>query len=213
MITSRSNYLEVIKGPMFSGKSTEMRRKHDIFKACGKKVQVFKKVDDKRFKDIKIVTHSGLGFDDLCPVKDVDEIERKLENDTEVLMIDEAQFFPSELYDKIREWINGDPGKNVVGRTVVVTVLCSDAMGDPFPFLDKKKTTGDLLAISDYITECHSKCRFQYKDGTFCHADATQTFRLSDSKDLIDIGGADKYVALCRRHFNEMHLRKKTNKK
>ena len=198
---------------MFSGKSTELKRKNDIFKACGKRTQVFKKRDDNRFKDIKIVTHSGLGFKELYAVKDVDEIEKNIKPDTDVILIDEAQFFSSKLYDKVRSWIKGNPKKNIIARSVVLTLLPSDANGNPFPFIDKKRNVGDLLAIADFITQCNSKCRFQFEDGSYCHADATTTFRTSCSKKLIDIGGADKYIALCRKHFNEMQLRKKLEKK
>src|SRR3990170_2073594 len=93
--SNKQAYHEVITGVMFSGKTRELHRQYSIFKACGFNVQVFKQHIDTRYSVDQIVTHDGLRFDkeDVFLAKDVPDIEMLVGNETDVIMVDEAQFY------------------------------------------------------------------------------------------------------------------------
>ena len=190
MVKSRENqaYHEVITGAMFSGKTRELHRQYSIFKSCNFNVQVFKQYIDKRYAEDQIVTHDGLVFDkkDVFIAKDVKDIESLIKKDTDVVMIDEAQFYGDELPDKIDELVNQ-------GKIVVTTVLPSDYRGITFG------PAGNLLARADKITQVFARCMHQ-ENGVYCHRPATRTFRKSEIKDVVVIGGAETYEPRCRQH-------------
>ncbi len=188
-------YHHVIFGPMFSGKTREMQKIYSREKSRKRKIQVFKKYIDKRFKGIR--SHDGVKFDDkdVFIAKDADDIERQLHDDTEIIMIDEAQFYSKKLVEKIREWVEER------GITVITTVLPTDYRGETFGI------AGDLLAQADKHTPLTAIC--EYGDGK-CNNPATRSFRKARSKKRILIGGHEAYVPMCRQHFAEsMRLRGK----
>lgn len=181
-------YHEVITGPMFAGKTRELQRQYMVFKTCQFKVQIFKIFFDDRYAKDEIITHDGLKFDrnDIFLVKNAEEIEKLLKPETEVIMIDEAQFFGPELVDKINEWVDK-------GKIVVSTVLPTDYRGKTFGL------AGDLLAQADKITQLFPRCMY-VENGSFCHQPATRTFRKADIKDIVVVGGPEMYEARCRKH-------------
>ncbi len=185
---SRQAYHEVITGAMFSGKTRELHRQYSIFKSCQFNVQIFKRDIDTRYATDQIVTHDGLVFDkeDVFIAKDVPDIEALLKEDTDVIMIDEAQFYEPKLPERIDEWVSQ-------GKIVVTTVLPSDYRGVTFG------PAGDLLARADKITQVFARCMHQ-ENGVFCHRPATRTFRKSDVKDVVVIGGSETYEPRCREH-------------
>lgn len=199
MVKSHNHYPyhEVITGSMFSGKTREMQRQYSVFKSCKFKVQVFKRDIDERYSKDEIVTHDGLRFDknDVFIVKEVKDIERLLKKDTDVIMIDEAQFYGHELVDKIDKWVNG-------GKIVITTVLPTDYRGVTFG------CAGDLLARADKITQVFARCTYN-ENGVFCHRPATRTFRKGDIKDIVVVGGSELYEPRCRLHHS---IKKKTEK-
>src|SRR5437016_9063448 len=91
-----AGWIEVIAGSMFSGKSEELIRRLRRAKIARQKVQVFKPEIDSRFSDNHIVSHSEMTHES-TNVHTADEIRANLEPDTEVVGIDEAQFFDNEL--------------------------------------------------------------------------------------------------------------------
>ncbi len=190
MVKSKSYqaYHEVITGSMFSGKTRELHRQYSIFKSCQFNVQVFKMHIDTRYSKDQIITHDGLVFDkeDVFIAKDVRDIETLIKKDTDVIMIDEAQFYGIELPEKIDEWVKHN-------KIVVTTVLPSDYRGITFG------PAGDLLARADRITQVFARCMHQ-ENGEFCHKPATRTFRKSSVKDVVVIGGAETYEPRCREH-------------
>ena len=135
------SYHEAICGPMFSGKTREMHRQYSVFKSCNFKVQVFRHDIDKRYSKNSIKTHDGINFDenDVLIAKDENDIENQLKDDTEVVMIDEAQFYSKGLLEKIDKWVES-------GKIVVTTILTTNHKGEVFMI------AGDLLARADLIS-------------------------------------------------------------
>jgi len=186
--SQKDAYLEVITGAMFSGKTRELHRQYSVFKSCNFKVQVFKRDIDERYSKDEIITHDGLRFDkkDVFIAKDVEDIERQIKDDTDVIMIDEAQFYGKEIVKKVDEWVDR-------GKIVVLTVLPTDYRGETFG------PAGDLLAHADKITQVFARCMYS-ENGVYCHKSATKTFRKGDIKDVIVIGGSELYEPRCRKH-------------
>ncbi len=182
-------YLEVITGAMFSGKTRELHRQYSVFKSCQFNVQVFKREIDNRYGEDEIKTHDGLIFDkkDVFIAKDVGEIDKKIKKDTDVIMVDEVQFYGSDVVQRVDNWVND-------GKIVVLTLLPTDYRGITFG------PAGDLLAKADKITQVFARCLHNEGD-MFCHRPATRTFRTrSDIKDVVAIGGAEMYEPRCRKH-------------
>ena len=189
-------YHHVIFGPMFSGKTREMQKIYSREKNR-KRIQVFKKKFDKRFKGIQ--SHDGVKFndEDVYVAKDVDDIEKQLRDDTEIIMIDEAQFYSRRLVEKIREWVEER------GIIVITTVLPTDYRGETFGI------AGDLLAQADEYTPLTAICEYE-GDGR-CDNPATRSFRKAHSEKQILIGGHEAYIPICRQHFGKsMKLRKES---
>src|SRR5215218_4264652 len=88
--------IEVVCGSMFSGKTDEMIRRLVRATIAKQKVQVFKPAIDVRYAVEKVTSHAGSNFD-ATPVEKAAEIHNKLDDDTTVVGIDEAQFFEPEI--------------------------------------------------------------------------------------------------------------------
>jgi len=184
-------YLEVISGPMFSGKTREMHRQYNIFKICNFKVQVFRRDIDTRYGATGIKTHDGIEFDngDVFYAAIVDDIEKQLAPDANVIMIDEAMLYEKSLVEKIDDWVKS-------GRIVVVNFLPTDYSDKVFGI------AGDLMAKADFITSLTARCTYQEENGEFCHEQATKTFRKVPIKDQVVIGGFESYEPRCRKHHS-----------
>jgi thymidine kinase len=182
------SYLEVIAGPMFSGKTREMHRQYEVFKICNMKVQVFRRDIDTRYGLEGIRTHDGIQFktEDVFYAKNSDDIAKQLKEDNDVIMIDEAMFYDKTLVEKIDEWINS-------GKVVIVNMLNTDFAGNVFGI------AGDLMAKADFITSLTARCTYQ-ENGIFCHEPATRSLRKVPIKSQIVIGGIETYEARCRKH-------------
>lgn len=187
LLKKGQTYHEVISGPMFSGKTREMQRLYTIFKTCNFNVQVFRRDIDERFGE-GIRTHDGIEFEkeDVFLARIVEDIERQIRNGTDVIMIDEAQFYDRKLLEKIDFWIDN-------GKIVVTTVLPTDYTGSVFGI------AGDLLAKADFITSLTARCMHQ-ENGDFCHEAATRTLRKVPIKEQVLIGGFESYEPRCRKH-------------
>jgi len=182
---SRIGKIEVITGCMFSGKSEELIRRLRRARIAKQKIQVFKPSIDTRYSNIEVVSHDG-GKVQGEPVRNAMEIAEKVQSDTDVVGIDEAQFFDDAIVDVV----NNIAGK---GIRVVVAGLDMDFRGEPFgpmPF---------LMSIADDVLKLHAIC-------AICGEDATRTQRLIDGKPasfndpIILIGASEKYEARCRKH-------------
>ncbi|MFZ0637741.1 MAG: thymidine kinase, partial [Candidatus Acidiferrales bacterium] len=177
-------WIEVVVGPMFSGKSEELIRRLRRAEIARQRVQIFKPIIDQRYSVGGIVSHSGLELgSDL--VKNAEEILHKVEPRTEVVGIDEGQFLGEGLIDVCTKLAD-------LGKRVIVTGLDTDFMGRPFEPMPR------LLAVAEEITKLLAIC-------VRCGNPAVHTQRLVASEELIIVGAGGMYEARCRRCF-EPHL-------
>src|SRR2546421_7517830 len=173
-------WIEVIAGSMFSGKSEELIRRLRRAKIARQKVQVFKPEIDKRFAKDEIVSHSDMRHES-ANVKTAAEIRAKIQPETEVVGIDEAQFFDNELVKIVNELAGR-------GVRVIVAGLDQDYTGKPWEPMPQ------LLAVAEYITKTHAICMK-------CGQPANYTQRTFESEERVAVGGAGMYEARCRSCF------------
>jgi thymidine kinase len=179
-VTGHIGWIEVICGPMFSGKSEELIRRLRRAMIARRRVQVFKPVIDARYSRDEIVSHS----DARLPSEVIDGVSRILELTnprTQVVGIDEANFLGAGLIEVAGKLADS-------GKQVVIAGLDTDYMGRPFAPIP------DLLCLAESITKTLAICMR-------CGNPAKHTQRLVESDDLIVVGAAGMYEARCRRCF------------
>jgi len=176
----QAGWIEVIAGSMFSGKSEELIRRLRRAKIARQKVQVFKPEIDSRFSDNHIVSHSEIKHES-SNVRTAAEIRASVEPDTEVVAIDEAQFFDNDLIG-----VANDLAER--GVRVIIAGLDQDYTGKPWEPMPQ------LLAIAEYITKTHAICMK-------CGQPANYTQRTFESEERVAVGGAGMYEARCRTCF------------
>lgn len=173
--------VEVIVGSMFSGKSEELIRRVRRAQIARQKVQIFKPVIDARYSDTHIVSHSAMKLESQA-VSTAHEILHQVEPDTEVVGIDEGQFFDHELVGVVN-----DLAAN--GKRVLIAGLDMDYLGRPFEPMPL------LMAIAEEVTKTRAVC-------IQCGSPATYTQRLIASRERVVVGAADAYEARCRACFD-----------
>ena len=173
-------WVEVIVGPMFSGKSEELIRRLRRAEIARQRVQIFKPIIDARYTKNEIVSHSGLGIrsDNVSTAAEV--LEQVLPR-TEVVGIDEAQFLGEGIVEVCAKLAD-------LGKRVIVAGLATDYLGRPFEPMPR------LLAVAEEITKLLAIC-------VRCGNPAVHTQRLVASEDLIVVGATGTYEARCRRCF------------
>ena len=179
--TASHGWIEVIVGSMFSGKSEELIRRLRRAQIARQKVQIFKPALDTRYSEDHIVSHSEMRIRS-CAVKTARELLDRVAPETEVVGIDEGQFFDAEL-PAICDTL-ADQGKRVI-----VAGLDKDYLGKPFEPMPQ------LLAIAEYITKTLAICMV-------CGNPANHTQRLVASEDRVLLGTQGTYEARCRRCFD-----------
>ncbi len=180
IVTGNTGWIEVICGPMFSGKSEELIRRLRRAKIARKRVQVFKPAIDKRYSDSEIVSHGDLRMESEV-VNGADDVMALLDWRTEVVGFDEANFLGSGLIELTGRLADA-------GKQVLVAGLDTDYMGRPFAPIP------ELLSLAESITKTLAIC-------VRCGNPAKHTQRLVESEDLIVVGAAGMYEARCRRCF------------
>ena len=175
-----TGWIEVIAGSMFSGKSEELIRRLNRARIARQKVQVFKPGIDDRYSFEEIASHSGQKHVSV-PVSTTAEMMSRIQTETEVVGIDEAQFFDSGIIDAVNELAVG-------GKRVIIAGLDQDYTGKPFDPMPQ------LLSIAEFITKTHAIC-------VKCGATANYSQRTVESDARVEVGAADKYEARCRRCF------------
>lgn len=175
-----TGWIEAISGPMFSGKSEELIRRLRRAIIARKRVQVFKPAMDTRYAESEIVTHAAVRMQSE-PVSSAQEILERLDWRTQVVGIDETNFFGLDLV-AVANRLADD------GKQVIVAGLDTDFLGRPFPPMP------DLLATAESITKTLAICMR-------CGSPAKHTQRLAGSNELIQVGAAEAYEARCRRCF------------
>ena len=173
-------WIEVICGPMFSGKSEELMRRLRRAMIARRRVEVFKPLIDTRYSHNEIVSHGDIRMrSEVCNT--AADIVKMLDWRTQVIGIDEANFLGPELIEVASQLADS-------GKQVILAGLDTDFMGRPFSPIP------ELLAHAESITKTLAICMR-------CGNPAKHTQRLVESEDLIVVGASGMYEARCRRCF------------
>ena len=173
-------WIEVIAGSMFSGKTEELIRRLKRALIARQKVQIFKPRIDDRYGEDHITSHSAMRIESQSVGSSRELLERVCE-DTQVVGIDEGQFFDNELIGVANELARR-------GLRVIIAGLDQDYTGKPFEPMPQ------LLAIAEYITKTHAIC-------VRCGQPANYSQRTVQVEGQVVVGAADAYEARCRRCF------------
>ncbi len=182
LVPAGGGWLEVVCGPMFSGKSEELLRRLRRAEIAGQRVGLFKPSVDDRFGTCDVVSHAGARRNAQA-VGDPDDLSTRAEA-CEVVGIDEIQFFPTSIVPVVRGLVAG-------GRRVVVSGLDLDYRARPFGAMP------ELLAVAEFVDKLQAVCHR-------CGGAATLTQRLVDGRPAplamptVVIGAEDQYEARCR---------------
>lgn len=177
--------IEVVCGSMFSGKTDELIRRLVRATIAKQKVQVFKPAIDIRYAVEKVTSHAGSNYDAI-PVEKAANIREKLDQDTTVVGIDEAQFFDQEIVTLADELA-------CRGIRVLVAGLDTDFRGEPFGPMP------DLMSRAERVDKLHAICMV-------CGEEASRTQRLVNGSParyddpVVIVGASEMYEARCRIH-------------
>lgn len=177
--------IQVVCGPMFSGKTKTLIGLISGYLADRKKVVVFKPKLDDRYAEESIVSHDkdeAQAYSVSRPAEILDLFHR-----ADVVAIDEVQFFDDSIV-QVCETIAD------FGKTIIVAGLDLDYLGRPFGSMPQ------LMSVADEIIKLNSVC-------TFCSGRARFSHRISKDQGVVVLGEKDKYVPLCRSCYNEMNSR------
>lgn len=172
----RSGWIEVICGPMFSGKTEELIRRLKRAKFANQKVLIFNPAVDNRFHNRRLVSHDENTLVS-TPIENSLYLST-LDADVEVIGIDEAQFFDLGLTEACEDLA-------LKGKRVIVAGLDMDFTGKPFGPMPY------LLSVAEYITKVHAICHH-------CGNLATHSYRLTGQEEQIVLGEKEAYEPRCR---------------
>jgi thymidine kinase len=170
-------WIEVICGPMFSGKSEELIRRVTRSQIARVATQTFKPSLDTRYAETEVVSHSSLSVV-AEPVPDSYTMLKQVEDRTEVVGIDEGQFFDDRIVEVAERLAKA-------GKQVIVAGLDLDYLGRPF------EPIPTLCSRSEYVTKMLAVCHR-------CGAPAAFTQRTIRSDELVVLGAKGAYEARCR---------------
>ncbi|HYG02986.1 MAG TPA: thymidine kinase [Chryseosolibacter sp.] len=183
-----SGWIEVIAGCMFSGKTEELIRRLNRAIIAKQKVEIFKPVIDTRYHQQDVVSHNERSIRS-TPVNFASDIIL-LAGESDVVGIDEAQFFDEAIVDVCNTLANQ-------GKRVIVAGLDMDFEGKPFGQMP------NLLAIAEFVTKVHAICAQTGQLASF-------SYRLIDNDKQVMLGEQGQYEARNRKAFNDgMKSRKK----
>ena len=177
-------WIELICGSMFSGKTEELLRRLRRAEIARQKVQVFKPSIDDRYGLARVAAHSGAGREGTS-VQSARGILELVLQETEVVAIDEAQFFDSAIVEVCTTLAD-------MGKRVIVAGLELDFRGEPFGPMPL------LMAQAEHLDKLHAIC-------VVCGSEANRTQRLVNGKPanyhdpIIVVGAQELYEARCRR--------------
>jgi thymidine kinase len=176
----RTGWVEVIAGSMFSGKSEELIRRVRRAQIARQKVQIFKPAVDARYDAHHIVSHSDMKMPSEV-VASADDVLARVQAETEVVGIDEGQFFKGDLVEAASTLADR-------GVRVIVAGLDQDYLGRPFEPIPQ------LMAVAEYVDKMLAICMQ-------CGAPANRSQRLVATAGRVVVGGAAEYEARCRSCF------------
>jgi thymidine kinase len=174
-------WIEVIAGPMFSGKSEELIRRVTRYHLARVPTQTFKPTLDTRYAETEVVSHSKMTTK-ATPVADSDELLRAVEDRTVIVGIDEGQFFDNGLV-AVSELLAS------AGKNLIIAGLDLDYLGRPF------EPIPSLMLRAEYVTKSLAVCHRCGGPGLF-------TQRVVHSDELVVLGATDAYEARCRHCYN-----------
>lgn len=179
--------IELICGPMFSGKSTELIRLVDRLTIAGERCVIFKPKIDNRYIPSKLCTHSKIEKECVVIDKAFGIIEYLYNNrDISVVAVDEAQFFDDDITNILKELSNA-------GYDIIIAGLDKDFRGEPFGPIK------ELICLAEYVYKLTAVCNV-------CGEEASYTQRIIDgipasyNSEIIVVGEKDNYQARCRNH-------------
>ncbi|MBM4376375.1 MAG: thymidine kinase [Deltaproteobacteria bacterium] len=178
--------IEVVCGSMFSGKTEELIRRVKRALYGRQKVQAFKPRIDDRYDATRIVSHGAIAIE-AVPVGSSESLLRRVEGDTQVVAIDEAQFFDRGIVEVCNRLADE-------GRRVILAGLDQDYLGRPFPPMP------DLMAIAEDVTKVRAVC-------TVCGGAASRSQRIIQEGATVLVGGSECYEARCRACFRPRDVR------
>ena len=178
---SKSGWIEVICGSMFSGKTEELIRRIKRAMIARQKVLIFKPAVDNRYHAQNVVSHNENAITSTA-VNFANDILLR-EDNCDVIGIDEAQFFDDEIIEVANKLANA-------GKRVIIAGLDMDFAGRPFGPM------AGLLSIAEYVTKVHAIC-------INCGNVASYSFRRTKSNKKVVLGETDIYEARCRKCFLE----------
>jgi thymidine kinase len=191
----RIGWLEVVCGSMFSGKTEELIRRVRRAQIARQQVQVFKPaLDDRYFKE-RVTSHNGMNLEALS-VAQAEQILDLVQSETEVVAIDEVQFFPDDITDVCDTLVRD-------GFRVIVAGLDTDFRGEPFGPMPQ------LMAQAEKVDKLRAIC-------VVCGREASRTQRLIDNQPasyndpVILVGAKEVYEARCR-HCHQVPQKRRAN--
>ncbi|QDG54609.1 thymidine kinase [Persicimonas caeni] len=183
-------WIEVICGPMFSGKTEELIRRLKRAQYARQNLQIFKPKIDDRYDAESIVSHSKQALPSY-PVADVGEMREQLDAHVEVIGIDEVQFFDLDVIEFCNEMAQKQ-------CRVIVAGLDQDYRAEPFGPMPQ------LLAAAEYVTKLHAIC-------VKCGNPAHRSYRLATNPQQVLVGSDERYEARCRRCFAQGYSEQLSN--
>lgn len=170
--------IQLILGPMFSGKTTELLRRVKRYQVAKHSCLVIKYMLDKRYSSSQLVTHDHLSFEAVSSTS-LKQFKSSLDCHS-VVGIDEGQFFPDVV--QFAEYAANQ------GKIVIIAGLDGSYLRRPFPsFLE-------LIPLSEKVEKLEAICMKCYNPAAF-------TKRISSETDLVVIASSDKYMSVCRPCF------------
>ena len=184
----RDGWVETISGCMFAGKTEELIRRIKVLEFAKKEIMVFKPVIDDRYSQTKVVSHAGSSVESHV-IEDASQILEMVKDTTQVVAIDEVQFFGDNVCDVCDTLANR-------GIRVMAAGLDTDFRGEPFGPMPR------LMTQAEFCTKLAAVCNK-------CGAPATRTQRIVNGKPadynepIILVGASESYEARCR-HCHEV---------
>ena len=182
LMVKKQGWIEMICGCIFSGKTEELIRRVRTALIAKQKVQLFNSKLDTRYGIGSIISHNQHKVDALC-VKNSADILPLVAKDTQVIAIDEVNFFDKGIVEVCEKLAHQ-------GKRVIVAGLDTDYRAEPF------EVTAALLAKAEFVTKNHAVC-------TKCGNPATFTQRMTKDTKRIVVGTTDAYQARCRRCYRK----------
>lgn len=180
---NNQGYLELIIGPMYAGKSTELIRIINRYKCLKKNIIVINHTYNNRYGSNGLTTHNLERFDKCIILENLADLDLNILNESDVIIIEELQFF-SDAYNVIVNWCDNH------NKIVIAAGLDGDFLRNPF---------GDVLKLiphAEKITKLSALCK-KCCDGTLAHFSK----RIVNNNEKTLVGSNDVYEAVCRKHF------------